>query len=191
MARDGHAAGVDHRQRFPDFAGRSSRTISAARAVVAMAALLLLAYPVGAVIRFNIIHVENYLAEERFHDPVQWLARVTQGVLALAYAVSVAYYLKLLAEFSLKPLAIPPEWHLLATNGAVTAIIVAADGHRVRRRHQAGRASDPRHRIAQDRDHRRPPRRARGVVGIQPRPSGARCRRYGSNSPASRSCSAC
>ncbi len=74
-------------------------------ALGAMAALLAIAYAAGAVIRFNIIHVEGYLASASFNDPVAWLARVTQGVLALAYAVSVAYYLKLLAEFSLKPFA--------------------------------------------------------------------------------------
>jgi hypothetical protein len=90
----------------------------------AMAALLSLAYAVGAVIRWNIIHVENYLAEKHFHDPVMWFARVTQIVLAGAYAVSVAYYLKLLAEFAMKPLAVPEAWHGLIANIGVTAIVV-------------------------------------------------------------------
>lgn len=90
----------------------------------AMAALLALAYAVGAVIRWNIVHVENYLSEKPFHEPVMWFARVTQIVLAGAYAVSVAYYLKLLAEFAMKPLAIPAAWHGLISNIGVTAIIV-------------------------------------------------------------------
>ena len=94
-------------------------------AIGAMALLLLLAYATGAVIRFNIIHVENYHADAAFHDPVLWMARITQGVLALAYAVSVAYYLKLLAEFALKPLDVPADWHALASNLIVTAIILA------------------------------------------------------------------
>ncbi|TZG27294.1 hypothetical protein [Sphingomonas montanisoli] len=94
-------------------------------AIVAEAALLLIAYAAGAVIRFNIIHVENYLAKASFNDPVSWLARATQGVLALAYAISVAYYLKLLAEFLLKPIAVGPAWHHLASNMTVTAIIIA------------------------------------------------------------------
>lgn len=89
----------------------------------AMAALLLLAYAVGAVIRWNIIHVEDYLADKPFHDPVVWAARVTQLVLAGAYAVSVAYYLKLLAEFAMKPLSVPDAWHGLVSKLGVTAII--------------------------------------------------------------------
>jgi len=94
-------------------------------AIIAEAALLLIAYAAGAVIRFNIIHVENYLKHTALNDPVAWLARVTQGVLALAYAISVAYYLKLLAEFLLKLLATDPAWHSLVSNGIVTLILLA------------------------------------------------------------------
>lgn len=77
----------------------------------------------GAVIRWNIVHVDNYLADRPFHDPVMWAARITQVVLAGAYAVSVAYYLKLLADFAMKPLAVPEAWHVLISNIDVTAII--------------------------------------------------------------------
>ena len=90
----------------------------------AMAVLLLLAYGVGAVIRWNIVHVENYLTDTPFNEPVQWCARITQFVLAGAYAVSVAYYLKLLAEFAMKPLAVPEAWHGIVSNIGVTAIIL-------------------------------------------------------------------
>lgn len=93
-------------------------------ALGAMAVLLAIAYAAGAVIRFNIIHVETHLATARFNDPVAWLARITQGVLAVAYAVSVAYYLKLLAEFSLKPVPIDPGLQPLAANVIVTLLIV-------------------------------------------------------------------
>ncbi|MDR6513284.1 hypothetical protein J2792_004177 [Novosphingobium capsulatum] len=93
-------------------------------ALGAMAVLLAIAYAAGAVIRFNIVHVESYLARASFNDPVAWLARLTQGVLALAYAVSVAYYLKLLAEFSLKPIAIASALQPLAANIIVTVLIV-------------------------------------------------------------------
>jgi hypothetical protein len=95
-----------------------------AAALPAMAALLLLAYAVGAVLRFNIMHVEGFAIAARFHDPIAWFTRATQAVLALAYAVSVAYYLKLLAEFSLRPFAVSDRWHALTANGLVTAIIL-------------------------------------------------------------------
>ena len=92
-------------------------------AILAMALLLAIAYAAGWVIRFNITHVENHLADATFNDPIAWVARITQGVLALAYAVSVAYYLKLLAEFTLKPIAIDPAWQPVAANIIVTVII--------------------------------------------------------------------
>ena len=89
-------------------------------AAPAMGVLLVVAYAVGAVIRFNIRHVEPYLAEARTHDPVAWVARVAQTALSLAYAVSVAYYLKLLAAFTLR--GVPGDTALLS-NVIVTAII--------------------------------------------------------------------
>ena len=92
-------------------------------AILAMGLLLAIAYAAGWVIRFNITHVENHLATATFNDPIAWVARITQGVLALAYAVSVAYYLKLLAEFTLKPIAIDPAWQPVAANIIVTVII--------------------------------------------------------------------
>ena len=94
-------------------------------AILAMAALLALAYAVGAVIRFNIIHIETIAPRLSLNDPMAWAMRLAQVMLAIAYAVSVAYYLKLLAEFTMKPLAIAPEWHGLVANILVTVIIVA------------------------------------------------------------------
>ena len=93
-------------------------------AILAMAALLALAYAVGAVIRFNIVHVENVAPKLSLNDPMAWAMRAAQVMLAIAYAVSVAYYLKLLAEFSLKPIAVPEAYHDLVANAAVTVIII-------------------------------------------------------------------
>lgn len=93
-------------------------------AIFAMGALLALAYAVGAVVRFNIVHVENHARNLRLHDPFAWAMRTGQIMLAIAYAVSVAYYLKLLAEFAIKPFAIAAASHALIANLIVTAIIV-------------------------------------------------------------------
>lgn len=92
-----------------------------AMAAPAMIALLLLAYAVGWIIRWNIAHAEPYLAQARFNDPIAWGARVAQGVLAAAYAVSVAYYLKLLAMFILRAMNSDSEF---VASIIVTAIIV-------------------------------------------------------------------
>lgn len=94
-------------------------------AVFAMAALLLLAYAVGAVVRFNIVHIENIAPQLSLHAPMAWFMRAAQAMLALAYAVSVAYYLKLLAEFALKPIHLTPSAHALVSNLLVTVIIAA------------------------------------------------------------------
>ena len=90
-------------------------------ALPAMAALLLLAYLVGAVIRFNIRNLEPVLAAVQFNDPIAWLARIGQGMLAVAYAVSVAYYLRLLAEFVLKDVH---SHHGLVARVLVTLLIL-------------------------------------------------------------------
>ncbi|GAA4770234.1 hypothetical protein GCM10023219_15950 [Stakelama sediminis] len=92
-----------------------------ALAAPAMAVLLLLSYAVGAVIRFNIAEAEPVLAEVGTHHPIAWTARTGQGVLAAAYAVSVAYYLKLLALFALR--AVHTESGFYA-NIIVTVIVV-------------------------------------------------------------------
>ena len=89
-------------------------------AAPAMVALLLLAFAVGSIVRFNIAHAEPVLAKIDTHAPLAWTSRIAQTVLAAAYAVSVAYYLKLLAMFCLR--AIDSKSQFLA-NIIVSAII--------------------------------------------------------------------
>ena len=92
-------------------------------AIVAMALLLAIAYAAGAVVRFNIAHVEDHAETLAFNDRFAWTMRAAQVTLAIAYAVSVAYYLKLLAEFILKAVPIADTLHTLVSNSIVTVII--------------------------------------------------------------------
>jgi hypothetical protein len=94
-----------------------------AGALAAMILLLLIAYAAGAVLRFNIVHAENHAATLHPHDALAWTMRAAQVLLAIAYTVSVAYYLKLLAEFVLKPFAAAGSHHALLSRLLVTAII--------------------------------------------------------------------
>ena len=94
-------------------------------AIVAMAILLAIAYAAGAVVRFNIIHVEDHSELLAFNDRFAWAMRAGQVTLSVAYAVSVAYYLKLLAEFILKAVPVAQGLHMLVSNVLVTAIIAA------------------------------------------------------------------
>ncbi len=93
-------------------------------AIVAEAVLLALAYAVGAVVRFNIVHVENHAPTLGSNDRFAWMMRAGQVTLAIAYAVSVAYYLKLLAEFMLKAMPVAADQHELVSNLLVTFIII-------------------------------------------------------------------
>ncbi|MCB1895621.1 MAG: hypothetical protein H6945_16540 [Zoogloeaceae bacterium] len=68
-------------------------------AIACMAVLLLLAYGVGAVIRFNIRHFEPI--EHAGSGPAQRVAFLARIVLAGAYFISVTYYLQLLSAFLL------------------------------------------------------------------------------------------
>ena len=68
-------------------------------AVICMALLLVLAYLVGGVIRFNIRHFEPIENQER--GLAQTMAFFSRIVLTCAYFISITYYLQLLAAFLL------------------------------------------------------------------------------------------
>ncbi len=93
-----------------------------AAAAPAMLLLLAIAYSVGAVIRFNIAYAEPLLLHARRGAPFRRIAQFGQVTLAIAYAISVAYYLKLLAAFAMRAAGIESEF---LSNLLVTAIIAA------------------------------------------------------------------
>jgi hypothetical protein len=89
-----------------------------AYAPAAMALLLALAYGFGGAIRFNIAHGET-LFDDAGND---WLTRFenfSRLALAIAYFVSVTYYLSLLAAFALKGFALGDE-------GAIARLITTS-----------------------------------------------------------------
>jgi hypothetical protein len=97
-------------------------------AALGMALLLALAYALGEVLRFNIRAVEPILEATSFHRPIAWWARIGQALLSAAYAISVAYYLKLLAEFVLKFAPMGATQHALLSKILVTAVIALLVG---------------------------------------------------------------
>jgi len=90
---------------------------------LAMCGLCAIAYLFGSAIRHNIIHIEPQL----HGDPPTWLRgieRLSDLTLALAYFVSVAYYLNLFAAFGLRLGDIlDPLWIRI-----VATIVIAAVG---------------------------------------------------------------
>ena len=75
-------------------------------AILGMTLIVLLALAVGAVMRFNIRHLEPLL-ERGTLDPLGlWLERAANLALSLAYVISVAFYLRLLSAFALRPIGL-------------------------------------------------------------------------------------
>jgi len=90
-------------------------------AVLCMAVLLVVAYAVGHVIRFNIRYFEPM--EHDGYGPVQDAAFVSRVVLAGAYFISVTYYLQLLAAFALNAVGVQGElWANMVTTFILLAI---------------------------------------------------------------------
>jgi hypothetical protein len=69
---------------------------------VAMLVLVLVGYAVGSVIRGNILAASNISSND-------WKVHSSRVVLLVAYFVSVAFYIKLLAAFAIHGFELPPE----------------------------------------------------------------------------------
>ena len=92
-------------------------------ALPAMGALIVVAYVVGAAIRFNIRYAEPMLAAPAEDEEVritQSLEYLSHFVLAFAYFISVAYYLVLLGNFLLDGIGVTDA---VAAKGIATAIL--------------------------------------------------------------------
>ena len=72
-----------------------------AYAPVAMLAVVVVAYIIGAALRFNILHAEPLLAKKTW-PALSRVESASDVVLGLAYFISVAFYLRLLSAFALR-----------------------------------------------------------------------------------------
>ncbi len=91
-------------------------------APAAIFAVVVLAYWIGSAIRFNIIHTEPILDLPLQYPWVNRLSTVSNGALAIAYFISVTFYLRLLASFALQ--GIGSQNDVLA-NALTTVILVS------------------------------------------------------------------
>jgi hypothetical protein len=92
-------------------------------ALFCMAILLVLAFMVGGAIRYNIRYFEPI--ENSGHGLAQNTAFLSRIVLALAYFISVTYYLQLLAAFLLSVFGVNNH---LAANGITTLLLLSIGG---------------------------------------------------------------
>ena len=88
--------------------------------VLAMAGIVLLAYAIGGVIRYNIRYAEPALAAASGWSLMATIETVASVVLSVGYVISVAFYLRLLASFVLRMAAVENE---LLANGITTVMI--------------------------------------------------------------------
>lgn len=92
-------------------------------AFFAMAGIVLLAYGIGEVIRFNIRHAEALLNSPQAPPALLHLERLSGLALSAAYVISVAFYLRLLASFLLHAMEIEGDFYAnLLTSGVLLSI---------------------------------------------------------------------
>lgn len=72
--------------------------------VLAMALICVVAYGVGSVIRFNIMHVEPLRAKKQLSQKARFLEQASDLSLLVAYIISVCLYINILASFLLRGL---------------------------------------------------------------------------------------
>jgi len=92
-------------------------SVAGSYAVIAMMMIVALAYAVGHVIRFNILNAEALETSHNGPTGLSAFARVSNVSLTVAYVISIAFYIRLLASFalSLTPLAGDFTEDILAT----------------------------------------------------------------------------
>ena len=88
---------------------------------IAVTGIVILAYSIGGVIRFNIIHAEPLLHDENASPWIYKIDFVANAALSLAYVTAVAFYLSLLSSFLLTYLGFVDE---LGWERALTTVII-------------------------------------------------------------------
>ena len=68
---------------------------------LAVTGIVVLAYAIGDVIRFNIIHAEPLLHDKKAHPVIYKIDLFANTALSFAYVTAVAFYLSLLSSFLL------------------------------------------------------------------------------------------
>ncbi len=88
---------------------------------IAVTGIVILAYSIGGVIRFNIIHAEPLLHDKNASPWIYKIDFVANAALSLAYVTAVAFYLSLLSSFLLNYLGFVDA---LGWERALTTVII-------------------------------------------------------------------
>ncbi|MDX2506262.1 MAG: hypothetical protein QNL62_17530 [Gammaproteobacteria bacterium] len=95
---------------------------------LAVMAIVVLAYAIGGVIRFNIIHAEPLLHEKNAQPVIYRVDFFANTVLSFAYVTAIAFYLSLLSSFLLNYLGFVDAFGLERTLTTIIIVFIAMTG---------------------------------------------------------------
>jgi hypothetical protein len=96
---------------------------------IAVTGIVVLAYAIGGVIRFNILHAEPLLHERRAHPFIYRIDLFANAVLSFAYVTAVAFYLSLLSSFLLTYLGFGDSPSLERALTTTIIVFIATTGY--------------------------------------------------------------
>lgn len=95
---------------------------------VAVTAIVVFAYAIGGVIRFNIIHAESLLHDRKTHPLIYRIDLFANAVLSFAYVTAVAFYLSLLSSFLLTYIGFGDSPNLERLMTTIIIVFIATTG---------------------------------------------------------------
>jgi len=95
---------------------------------LAVTGIVVLAYAIGGVIRFNIIHAEPLLHDRKAHPAIYKIDLFANTVLSFAYVTAVAFYLSLLSSFLLNYIGLEDSPNLERTLTTIIIVFIATTG---------------------------------------------------------------
>ena len=95
---------------------------------VAVIGIVVLAYAIGGVIRFNIINAEPLLHDKKIHPLIYKIDLFANAVLSFAYVTAVAFYLSLLSTFLLTYIGFDDSPNLERLMTTIVIVFIATTG---------------------------------------------------------------
>ncbi len=95
---------------------------------VAVIGIVVLAYAIGGVIRFNIINAEPLLHDKKTHPLIYKIDLFANTVLSFAYVTAVAFYLSLLSSFFLTYIGFDDSPNLERLMTTIIIVFIATTG---------------------------------------------------------------
>jgi hypothetical protein len=96
---------------------------------LAVIVIVVLAYAIGGIVRFNIIHAEPLLHDRKANPAIYRIDLFSNATLSLAYVTAVAFYLSLLSSFLLNYIGFENSPNLERALTTIIIVFIAATGY--------------------------------------------------------------